>query len=57
MHAQIGGVSFPSTRASTYADTAETAARRDREAIEQLKMKQTKVTNNTIKDKIKKDTL
>ena len=57
MHASIGGGSFPSTRASTYKDTAETGVRRDLESQEMQKMKQTKVANNTVKEKVKKDNL
>ena len=56
-HATVAGRNFPTQMKSVYVEKMESGAKRDADLQESTKIKQTKILNNNIKDKIRKDSL
>ena len=57
-HVKLGGMSFPTHNISTTAEKMKAAAERDpNEHVAQSKLKTTKLINNQLKEKIRKDNI
>ena len=56
-HAPVAGKDFPTQKTTVYTEMLERGARRDPPEIDLFKQNQAKIVNNTVRERITKDTL